>query len=152
MTRFYYAEYCPYGAGTISDCNDLRAFVFKQERDNYVDRLYKYVDAVSYDYVQNHYTAAEINVARTAAEKSTLVNVFRESDGELTPYKSLYVPRDNAYDNLVNNLMLDGLVSMEIAHNKGGHPTYVFKAKDECGRVQIYHAFIERWEGNDDDN
>lgn len=35
----FYAEYCPYGTDTISDCNALLRFATKAERDDAVERI-----------------------------------------------------------------------------------------------------------------
>ena len=34
----YYAEHCPYGVNTISDCNQCLRFETKRERDEFVHR------------------------------------------------------------------------------------------------------------------
>lgn len=49
MARKYYAEECPYGIRTLSDCDSCFVFESKTERDNFVSEDDMHRSAISRD-------------------------------------------------------------------------------------------------------
>lgn len=51
----YYAEYCPYGANTISDCDILHVFADKKSRDDFVEEDWEHNNEITRDYARYAY-------------------------------------------------------------------------------------------------
>lgn len=55
MARKYYAEECPYGIRTLSDCDSCFVFESQMERDNFVSEDDMHRAAISRDNVRMRY-------------------------------------------------------------------------------------------------
>ena len=51
----YYAEYCPYGARTISESDTLHVFEDKKSRDDFVEENWEHNNPITRDYARYAY-------------------------------------------------------------------------------------------------
>lgn len=66
--KFYYAEYCPYGATTLSEGNKLLAFNSRAKRDAYVEDKYQYANSITRVNAVRRYGEDAVDIARMKAD------------------------------------------------------------------------------------
>lgn len=141
--KYYYAEYRPYGVGTRSEDDILRAFKTRKGLGAYLTRHEKWAQEVKYPEVCERYTAKEINDARGIAKRSNPDNLIIEA---IRWAKSEKITRANtaiSYEALVQGLIDDGyIIDVEITDGNGV-PGEVYAKVDDNGSLHRHIIFME---------